>query len=344
MGIALEKEFYLNNDRLAYLLMLLINNGIIIENINKYQAESFQYEFKEFVGELSEFYVQTHHSNKKNKITEAINEIDDENIPEEFSEWYTIKYTEEDKELEIILRKNGEHLKTALKRYYRQYWNSRTSTWDETNHNSGENACELFYNKIKAFNTRDLHIKNIDDIHAILIGYFKGDIKINKIQCEIDLSAFSSLIAYNQSYPTDLVTEFYCHMNAKQFCLNYGKGKYKLSYKDPTEKKPELLEPQQWVLLGSILKNYKKEKSIYIPYKDLKVKCFLETGTDNARRVAIKRFNERFGRLIEQQKIIMKNLKEKRVIIVEIGALKALHAHINKYSFIYKDEINEYLK
>ena len=344
MGIALEKEFYLNNDRLAYLLMLLINNGIIIENINKHQAENFQYEFKEFVGELSEFYVQTHHSNKKNKIIDTINEINDENIPEEFLEWYSIKYTEEDKELEIILRKNGEHLKTALKRYYRQYWNNRTNTWDNTNHNSGENACEVFYNKIKAFNTRDLHIKNIDDIHAILIGYFKGDIKINKIQCEIDLSAFSSPVAYNLPYPTDLVTEFYCHMNAKQFCLKYGKGKYKLAYKDQTEKKIEILEPQQWFLLRSILKTYKKEQSIYIPYKDLKVKCFLETGTDNARRVAIKRFNERFGRFIEQQKIIKKNLKEKRVIIIEIGALKALHAHINEYSFIYKDEINEYLK
>ena len=49
MGLAFETEIYLNNDRLAYLLTLLVNNGIIIVNQNKYQAESFEYEFKEFI-------------------------------------------------------------------------------------------------------------------------------------------------------------------------------------------------------------------------------------------------------------------------------------------------------
>ena len=343
MGLAFETEIYLNNDRLAYLLTLLVNNGIIIVNQNKYQAESFEYEFKEFIGELSEFYVQTHHSSKKGKIAKIIDETIDEDIPEEFFNWYSIKYSEDDRELEIILKKNGEQLKKALKRYIRQYWKNRTKSWDAKNHISGENDCEAFYNKIKSLNIRDLHITEIEHIHAILKGYLNGDIKINKIECEIDLSPFSSPMLFCLPYPTDLVTKFYCHMDAKKFCLNFIKGQYKSDYNDTTDKKEEKLEQQQWLLLKGIANYYNKEQKLYIPYNALGIDCFSEKGTFNARKVAITRFNNRFGRLIDNQKIIDEIIEDKKVISIEISALVALKEYLKNNFIVYKKQINKYL-
>lgn len=274
MGIIQTNEIYVNDDRLCYLFSLLINKGAKISCANKHIADEFKQNFEVFVSEIFETYIQTLSQQKQEQIITELSDYDSELIPYKYNNWYKISYSDEEKELSIELKDEGVPLDKTLKRYVDKYWEDDLHTWNETNHYSSEKICRDFYQHILDYNAKTYYVDDMKNIHAIALGYYKGYIEINKIECHIDLSDISNMLfhpCYVNEYPTNLVTYFKCNINAHLFKIGFDnliKGQNNPQLNTKVVNKITKYPPQQQTMYDYIV-NFVKEKGCYKldPYK-----------------------------------------------------------------------------
>ncbi len=232
MGIIQKNEIYMNDDRLCFLFSLLQNNGAKINCENKHIADNFKDNFEVFVSEVFETYVQTLPKHKQEQIINELSDYDDERIPYEYNDWYNIAYSEDSNELSINLKENGLLLDDTLRRYAQNHWEDDLFTWDETNHYCSEKICRDFYQEILVYNCKNYYVEDTKNIHAIVLGYYKGYIEINNIECDIDLTRIGHMLfqpCYVNEYKNDAVTHFKCCINAHRFKKEFEdliKGQY----------------------------------------------------------------------------------------------------------------------
>lgn len=259
MGIVQENEIYISNDRLCFLFSLLINNGAKISCENQHQADNFINNFKVFVSEIMETYVMTKPQHQQEQITREMNNINTDNIPSLYDDWYEITYSDENKVLIITPKDSGRLLNETLNRYTSCHWGDELSAWDNTNHFCSIKLCKDFYNKIEDYNCKDFSTNDINDIQAIVLGYYKSCLKVLDIECNIDLSLIDDMlfIPFYEEYPTDNVTHFVCKFDAREFKKIFNEKSEKhlqigaKKRKNNVEKKSALdslyhLEEQQW--------------------------------------------------------------------------------------------------
>lgn len=226
MGIVQENEIYLSDDRLCFLFSLLINNGATISCANEHIADDFKQNFEVFVSEVFETYVQTLPQYRQEQIINELSDYDSERIPYEYNDWYTITYSDIDNTLSIDLKENRTLLYDTLSRYADNHWEDDLCTWNETNHYCSEKICKDFYQQILDYNAKTYYVDDIKNIHAIVLGYFKGYIEVKSIECAIDLSGIECMLTqpcYVNEYPTDNVTHFKCCINADSFKKEFDK-------------------------------------------------------------------------------------------------------------------------
>ena len=268
MGIVQANEFYVNDDRLCYLFSLLINKGAKISCANKHIADEFKANFEVFVSEIFETYVQTLSKHRQEQIINKLADYDDERIPYEYNDWYELNYSDTDKMLTITLKDDGLLLDDTLRRYAQNHWKDDLFTWNETNHYCSEKICRDFYQQILDYNAKTYYVDDIKNIHAIVLGYYKGYIEINKIECRIDLSGISNMLfqpCYINEYPTNLVTSFKCNINAHLFKIGFDnliKGQNNPLSNTKVVSKITKYPPQQQAMYDYIV-NWVKEKGSY---------------------------------------------------------------------------------
>lgn len=264
MGIVQENEIYVNDDRLCFLFSLLIKNGASISCANKHIADEFTENFEVFVSEIFETYIQTLSSQRQKQIMNELSDYDSGRIPYEYNDWYEITYSDKNKVLSITLKENGVLLYEILSRYANNHREDDLCTWNETNHYCSNKICSDFYQQIQDYNAKTYYVKDIKNIHAIVLGYFKGYIEIKSIECEIDLSEIGYMLTqpcYVNEYPTNAVTHFKCCINADSFKKEFDKFIKEQGNKVselPTNKKITKYPPQQQIMYDFIVNSIKK--------------------------------------------------------------------------------------
>lgn len=217
MGIIRENEIYINDDRLCFLFSLLINKKAVFSDIHKSNIESFKNTFNTFIYEIAETYIQTLPDEKKEQIRELA-EDDIDLIPIDCQDWYNTEYQEDEETIIITLKENGEPLRNILKRYAQKHWNDDLVTWNSTNHYCSEKICRDFYNEILDYNCKDYHTDKLENIQAIVLGYFKGYISIESINCNIDLISIADMLFIPfYPYQDNIIDSFECCINAQEF-------------------------------------------------------------------------------------------------------------------------------
>lgn len=264
MGIVQENEIYVNDDRLCFLFSLLINRGATISCANNHIADEFKENFEVFVSEIFETYIQTLSSQRKEQIIKEMSDYDSERIPYKYNDWYEITYSDKDKVLSINLKENGVLLYETLSRYADNHWEDDLCTWNGTNHYCSEKICRDFYQQLLDYNAKTYYVDDIKNIHAIVLGYFKGYIEIKSIECEIDLSSIGYMLfqpCYVNAYPTDTVTHFKCCINADCFKKEFDKlikGQENKVSEPYTKKKIKKYPPQQQAMYDFIVNSIRK--------------------------------------------------------------------------------------
>lgn len=275
MGIVQENEIYLSDDRLCFLFSLLINNGATISCANEHVADDFKQNFEVFVSEVFETYVQTLPQHRQEQIINELSDYDSERIPYEYNDWYTITYSNEDNTLSIALKENGTLLYDTLSRYAENHWEDDLCTWNETNHYCSEKICKDFYQQILDYNAKTYYVNDTKNIHAIVLGYFKGYIEIKSLECAIDLSGIECMLThpcYVNGYPTDNVTHFKCCINADRFKKEFDKLIKGQGNKVPTstaEKKITKYPQQQQNMYDCIVKWIENMGTYNLPPEEL---------------------------------------------------------------------------
>lgn len=218
MGIVQEHEIYLNDDRLCFLFSLLQNNGAKVSCTKKRIADNFKNNFEVFVSEVFETYIQTLPKHKQEQIIDELSDYDDERIPYKYNDWYSITYSRKRNELSITLKENGLLLDDTLRRYAQNYWEDDLFSWNETNHYCSEKICRDFYQEILDYNCKNYYVEDTKNIHAIVLGYYKGYIEVNNIECDIDLTGIGDMTFQPCArYQTNAITHFKCCINANRF-------------------------------------------------------------------------------------------------------------------------------
>ena len=316
MGIVQENEIYLSDDRLCFLFSLLVNNGATITCANEHVANDFTENFEIFVSEIFETYIQTLPNHKREHIIDELSEYDSERIPYEYNDWYDITYSDKDKQISITLKQNGSLLYDTLSRYADNHWDDDLCTWNETNHYCSEKICKDFYQQILDYNAKTYYVNDTKNIHAILLGHFKGYIEIKRIECEVDLSSIGNMLiqpCYINEYPTNTVTHFKCCINANSFKKEFDKlirGQVnKTSVPMPT-KKITKYPPQQQAMYNCIVKWIENMGTYNLPPEELIHAIGIKYTEKDVLNNAISELNNCYKKLNNtDNKLIKKNRK-----------------------------------
>lgn len=316
MGIVQENEIYLSDDRLCFLFSLLINNGATISCANEHVADDFKQNFEVFVSEVFETYVQTLPQHRQEQIINELSDYDSERIPYEYNDWYTITYSDIDNTLSIDLKENGTLLYDTLSRYADNHWEDDLCTWNETNHYCSEKICKDFYQQILDYNAKTYYVDDIKNIHAIVLGYFKGYIEVKSMECAIDLSGIEYMLfqpCYVNGYPTDNVTHFKCCINADSFKKEFDKlikGQGNKVSTSTAEKKITKYPSQKQNMYDCIVKWIKNMGTYNIPPEELMRAAELAYNDRDALYTATSELNNYYKKLNNtDKKLIKKNRK-----------------------------------
>lgn len=316
MGIVQDNEIYLSDDRLCFLFSLLVNNGATITCTNKHIASEFKGNFEIFVSELFETYIQILPSQKRKQIIDELSEYDSERIPYEYNNWYDIVYSDKDKVLSITLKQNGTLLYDTLSRYADNHWDDDLCTWNETNHYCSEKICRDFYKQILDYNAKTYYVDDTKNIHAIVLGYFKGYIEIKRVECDIDLSNIGNMLiqpCYINEYPTNAVTHFKCCINANSFKKEFDKlikGQESKTSAPMTTKEITKYPPQQQIMYDCIVKWIEDMGTYNLPPEELIHAIGIKHTEKDVLNTATSELNNYYKQLNNtHNKLIKKNRK-----------------------------------
>ena len=131
--------------------------------------------------------------------------------------------------------------------------------------NAFEASPSFVYNgRFVVYEKDGFYVYDINNIHAIVLGYFKGYIEIKSIECEIDLSSIGYMLfqpCYVNAYPTDTVTHFKCCINADCFKKEFDKfikGQENKVSEPYTKKEIKKYPPQQQAMYDFIVNSIRK--------------------------------------------------------------------------------------